>query len=78
VVDEEFVKLAMECRDEARPVPAKPLDAEELERALFEAGGKIGRAARSLGIHRATLWRRRRRTARKGEGSEARKEERVI
>jgi transcriptional regulator with PAS, ATPase and Fis domain len=76
VVDEEFVKLAMEYRDEATPVPTKPLDAEEIEHALNVAEGKIGKAARLLGIHRATLWRRRRRAALKGKGSEEREKER--
>jgi transcriptional regulator with PAS, ATPase and Fis domain len=78
VVDEEFVKLAMEYRAEARPVPAKHPDMEDIERALLESGGRVGGAARLLGIHRATVWRRRRRAAQKGEGPKARKKERRI
>jgi transcriptional regulator with PAS, ATPase and Fis domain len=78
VVDKDFVKLAMESRDEARPAAVKPPYVEEIEHALNEAEGKIGKAARLLGIHRATLWRRRRRAAHKEECSEARKTERRI
>ena len=62
----------------ARPEPAPRRAAAEsdVERALRECGGRVGAAARRLGISRVTLWRRRRRTATgsgKGKGKEPRR-----
>jgi transcriptional regulator with PAS, ATPase and Fis domain len=42
-------------------LPAAGDEAERIRRALAESGGKVGAAARRLGISRATLWRRRKR-----------------
>jgi len=40
------------------PIKNKDLDEEAIRRAFQEAGGNATRAARSLGIHKATLYRR--------------------
>lgn len=47
------------------PLPSRRFAArEDVQRALELSGGKLGRAAEILGIHRVTLWRR----LKKGEG----------
>lgn len=56
-----------------RPLPLKPslsqaradAEREEIERVIAECGGRVGEAARRLGISRTTLWKKR-----KGEGAE--------
>ena len=60
-VDELFAKRLLEHREQAQPIFDPHSDPREVERALAAAGGNMGRAARILGIHRATLWRRRKR-----------------
>lgn len=45
---------------EALPPLAEEDEKQAIERALKQAGGKVGRAAASLGMSRATFWRKRR------------------
>ncbi len=58
-VDSAFLTHLMEYRDSTRPPRSGPGGMEDIERALAQAGGKITRAAEILGVHRATLWRKR-------------------
>jgi len=60
-VDEAFAKRLLEHREQAPTVYNPHSDPKEIERALTAAGGNMGQAARILGVHRATLWRRRKR-----------------
>lgn len=60
-VDEAFTKRLLEHSEPVLPLCNQRADSGEVERALTAAGGNVGRAARILGIHRATLWRRRKR-----------------
>lgn len=60
-VDEEFTKRLLEYREPVQPLYNGRENAGDIERALKETGGNLGRAARILGIHRATLWRKRKR-----------------
>jgi transcriptional regulator, propionate catabolism operon regulatory protein len=57
VVNAAVLSRLMEYREPAPRLHNRP-DAEDIERALTEAGGKVSRAAEILGIHRATLWRK--------------------
>ena len=61
-VDAAFLAHLLECRESPRPPRRGPAGMEDVERALAQAGGKIGRAAEILGVHRATLWRKCRRS----------------
>jgi transcriptional regulator with PAS, ATPase and Fis domain len=69
-VDAAFLAHMLEHRrqDPVRPQRNGTADREEIERALARAGGKIGRAAEILGVHRATLWRKCRRLSSDGNG----------
>ncbi len=58
-VDEAFVKRLLEHNEPVQPLCNTQADSAEVNRALAAAGGKVGQAARILGVHRATLWRRR-------------------
>jgi len=60
-VDEAFAKRLLEHREQAQATFELHADPRDVERALAAAGGNMGQAARMLGIHRATLWRRRKR-----------------
>jgi len=60
-VDKALLTRLMEYRESTRPLHLRPRDMEDIELALAQAGGKINRAAEILGVHRATLWRRRKR-----------------
>ncbi len=60
-VDAAFLTHLLEYRESMRPPPGVPKGMEDVERALAQAGGKIARAAEILGVHRATLWRKRKR-----------------
>ena len=60
-VDESFTKRLLEHREQEQPVYNPHSDPKEIERVLAAAGGNMGQAARILGVHRATLWRRRKR-----------------
>ncbi len=64
-VDAAFLGHLLEYREtSAAPARSGPPGMVEIERALARAGGKVGRAAGMLGIHRSTLWRRCRRLSR--------------
>jgi transcriptional regulator with PAS, ATPase and Fis domain len=65
-VDAAFLTRLLEWREPSRPPRSGPKEMEDIERALAQAGGKVGRAAEILGVHRATLWRRCRRLSRTG------------
>lgn len=60
-VDEAFTKRLLEYSEPVLPLCNQQADFGEVERALAAAGGNVGQAARILGVHRATLWRRRKR-----------------
>lgn len=57
------VARLMECDEPTRPPQGAEAGREGVEWALAEAQGSVGRAAEILGVHRATLWRRRKRLA---------------
>ena len=63
-VDASFLTHLLEYRESERPPRSGPAGKEEIERALSQAGGRIGRAAEILGVHRATLWRKCKRLSR--------------
>jgi len=63
-VNEAVLSRLMEYREPAPRLHNRP-DAEDIERAIAEARGKVSRAAEILGVHRATLWRKRRRFSQK-------------
>jgi transcriptional regulator of acetoin/glycerol metabolism len=48
--------LPLEIRGETQPVEPGNEEAR-VEAAMVAAGGKVGRAAEILGVHRTTLWR---------------------
>jgi len=59
VVDESFVKRLLEYHDESSSIRFGSMDTKiEIERALAQASGRIGKAAEILGVHRTTLWRK--------------------
>jgi PAS domain S-box-containing protein len=60
-VDEAFAKRLLEQTEPIQPLHNKQADSAEVKRALAATGGKVGQAARILGVHRATLWRKRKR-----------------
>jgi len=60
-LDKALLTRLMEYRESTRALHLRPRDMEDIELALAQAGGKINRAAEILGVHRATLWRRRKR-----------------
>lgn len=60
-VDEAFVKRLLEQSEPIQPLYNNQADSEEVKRVLAATGGKVGQAARILGVHRATLWRKRKR-----------------
>lgn len=60
-VDEAFTKRLLEHSEPVLPFYNQQADFGEIEHALAAAGGNVGQAARILGVHRATLWRRRKR-----------------
>ncbi len=63
-VDAAFLGHLLEYRESAAAARSGPPGMEEIERAMARAGGKVGRAAEMLGVHRSTLWRRTMRLAR--------------
>jgi PAS domain S-box-containing protein len=63
-VDAAFLSHLMEAAEPTRPMPAGLRGNADVEWALTEARGSVRRAAEILGIHRATLWRRRKRSSR--------------
>ena len=65
-VDAAFLSHLMESAEPTRPMPAGSRSSADVEWALAEARGSVRRAAEILGIHRATLWRRRQRLGRAG------------
>lgn len=68
-VDAAFLGHLLEYRESATAPPRSgPPGAEEIERTIVRAGGKVGRAAGMLGVHRSTLWRRLRRLSRPKTG----------
>lgn len=60
-IDEEFTKKLLEFREPVQTVYTGRENSEDIKRALEAAGGNVGKAAHLLGVHRATLWRRRKR-----------------
>ena len=62
-VDAALLSHLMESDGPVRPLCAGSRSAADVEWALAEAQGNVRRAAEILGIHRATLWRRRKRQA---------------
>ncbi|MDP1990521.1 MAG: sigma 54-interacting transcriptional regulator [Syntrophales bacterium] len=60
-VDEALVKRILEYSEPIQLSYNKQTDFRDVERALTAADGKVGQAAQILGVHRATLWRRRKR-----------------
>ena len=60
-VDEALVKSILEYSEPVQLSYNKQTDFREVERALIAADGKVGQAAQILGVHRATLWRKRNR-----------------
>lgn len=58
----------MEYRESTQPLRVGPGGMENVERALAQAGGKINLAAEILGVHRATLWRKRKRLSEAKKG----------
>lgn len=60
-VDEAFVKRLLEHSEPVQLLHNKQADSAEVQHALAATSGKVGQAARILGIHRATLWRKRKR-----------------
>jgi PAS domain S-box-containing protein len=58
-VDEAFAKKLLEHSESLLLLCNQKANFEEIERALAATGGNMGQAARILGVHRATLWRRR-------------------
>ncbi|MCX5733382.1 MAG: sigma 54-interacting transcriptional regulator [candidate division NC10 bacterium] len=63
-VDAAFLSHLMEYAEPTRPLRVGSKGGEEIEWALVEARGNVNRAAEILGIHRATLWRKRKRLSR--------------
>ena len=62
-VDAAFLSHLMEAAEPTRPMSAGFRSNADVEWALAEARGSVRRAAEILGIHRATLWRRRKRSS---------------
>jgi transcriptional regulator with PAS, ATPase and Fis domain len=62
-VDAGFLSRLMESAEPTHPTPVDARSLGDVEWALAEARGSVRRAAEILGIHRATLWRRRKRLA---------------
>lgn len=60
-VDEAFAKRLLERSEPGSPPDHQRTNIGEIEHALAATGGNRGKAAQMLGIHRATLWRRRKR-----------------
>ncbi len=65
VVEASMLSLLMEYSKSTPPLRIGLSGMEDIERAMAQAGGKMNRAAEILGIHRATLWRRRKRLSQK-------------
>lgn len=65
VIDVTFLKHLMDYQESIRLPRTKAKSIEDFERALSQAGGKVGRAADILGIHRTTVWRRLKRLSQK-------------
>jgi transcriptional regulator with PAS, ATPase and Fis domain len=63
-VDAAFLSHLMEYAEPTRSLRVGSKSGEEIEWALVEARGNVNRAAEILGIHRATLWRKRKRLSR--------------
>jgi len=59
--DESFVRRLL---DQAGTLPVAPKFSrdERIKNALAQSGGRIDQAAKILGVHRSTLWRRLKRT----------------
>lgn len=62
-VDAPFLLQLLECAGATRPGAGGATPTQEIAWALAEAGGNVARAAEILGMHRATLWRKRKRMA---------------
>jgi transcriptional regulator with PAS, ATPase and Fis domain len=65
-VDAAFLSNLMESAEPMRLVPAGSRGKADVEWALTEARGSVRRAAEILGVHRATLWRRRKQSKHAG------------
>jgi DNA-binding NtrC family response regulator len=65
IVDAALLSRLMEYSKSMPPLSIGPRVMEDIERAMAQAGRKMNRAAEILGIHRATLWRRRKPFSRK-------------
>ncbi len=65
VIDVTFLKRLMEFQESTPLAIIKTRNVKDLELALSQAGGKIGRAAEILGMHRTTVWRRLKRMSQK-------------
>lgn len=60
-IDEEFTKKLLEYREPVEPFFNGREDSEDIKRALEAAEGNVEKAARFLGVHRSTFWRKRKR-----------------